>query len=272
MDKVLENIKVLVTRPEQQADNLCKLIEDLGGTAIRFPVLEISKIEDQQVVNELLNNIEAYDIGIFISKNAVEWTLRLLGDKTSALESLKLISIGSATTAALKRALSRDVITNSGTNSETLLEDETLSADAVSGKKIIIFRGQGGRELLATTLRQRGANVDFAEVYRRDCPQYESDFIDKIWTLNNPDIVVVTSNNGLENLFSLVNNDQKKILLSKQLVVMSRRMLDYSVEFGFTKAPIFTEESDDEGILRLIVKWAELKQAERKPNERQRKR
>lgn len=261
MYKVLENIKVLVTRPEQQAENLCKLIEDLGGTAIRFPVIEISKIKDPQVVNELLNNIQTYDIGIFISKNAVEWTLRLLGDKTSALENLKLISIGSATTAALKRVLSSNVVTNSGTNSESLLQGDALSTDAVSGKKIIIFRGQGGRELLATTLRQRSANVDFAEVYRRDCPQYDSDFINKIWTLNNPDLVVVTSNNGLGNLFSLVSNEQKKLLVSKQLVVMGRRMLDFSVAFGFAKTPIFTEESDDEGILKLIVKWAELKQA-----------
>ena len=264
MNKVLENIKVLVTRPEKQADNLCRLIEDLGGTAIRLPVIEVSKIEDQKVVNELLNNIGTYDIGIFISKNAVEWTLSLLGDKTSALENLILISIGSATTAALKHVLSRNVVTNSGTNSESLLEGDALSTDAVSGKKIIIFRGQGGRELLATTLRKRGAKVEFAEVYRRDCPQYEHDFIDKIWTLNNPDIVVVTSNNGLENLFSLVNDDQKKLLLSKQLVVMGRRMLDFSDAFGFAKTPIFTEESDDEGILKLIVKWAGLKQVREK--------
>jgi len=99
-------------------------------------------------------------------------------------------------------------------------------------------------------------NVDFAEVYRRDCPQYDSDFINKIWALNVPDVVVVTSNNGLENLFSLLNNEQRNLLLSKQLVVMGRRMFDFSVGFGFAKTPIFTEENDDEGILKLIVKWA----------------
>jgi len=255
MDKVLENIRVLVTRPKQQADNLCELIENLGGMAIRFPVIEINKSENQQAAKKILDDIEQYDIGIFISRNAVEWTLKLLEDKTSALESLSLISIGPATTVALKRAISGTVITNSGTNSESLLENEALSADAVSGKKIIIFRGQGGREHLATTLRQRGAKVDFAEVYRRDCPQYDSDYINKIWTLNFPDVVVVTSNNGLENLFSLVNNEQRNLLLSKQLVVMGRRMLDFSVGFGFAKTPIFTEENDDEGILDLIVKW-----------------
>jgi uroporphyrinogen-III synthase len=260
MDKVLENIKVLVTRPKQQAGNLCKLIESLGGTAIRFPVIEINQSNNQQLAKNILDDIGQYDIGIFISRNAVEWTLKLLGDKTSTLENLNLISIGTATTAALKNSISRTVITNSGTNSESLLESEALNAEAVSGKNIIIFRGQGGRELLATTLRQRGAKVDFAEVYRRDCPQYDSDFINKIWTSNIPDVVIVTSNNGLENLFSLVNNEQRNLLLGKQLVVMGRRMLNFSVDFGFAKTPIFTEESDDEGILKLIVKWARSKQ------------
>ncbi len=257
MGKVLKNLKVLVTRPKQQANNLCELIENLGGTAIRFPVIEINKSENQQVARLIMDDLEQYNIGIFISRNAVEWTLKLLGHKTSALESMSLISIGPATTAALKRALSGTVITNFGTNSESLLENEALGAEAVSGKKIIIFLGQGGREHLATTLGQRGAKVDFAEVYRRDCPQYDSDFINKIWTLNVPDVVVVTSNNGLENLFSLLNNEQSNLLLSKQLVVMGRRMLDFSVGFGFAETPIFTEESSDEGILKLIVKWAE---------------
>ncbi len=256
MDKVLENIRVLVTRPKQQADNLCESIENLGGTAIRFPVIEINKSENQQVAKKILDDLEQYDIGIFISRNAVEWTLKLLDEKKSALESLSLISIGPATTAALKRALSGTVITNCGTNSESLLENEALGTEAVSGKKIIIFRGQGGREHLATTIRQRGAKVDFAEVYRRDCPQYDSDFINKIWALNVPDVVVVTSNNGLENLFSLLNNEQRNLLLGKQLVVMGRRMFDFSVGFGFAKTPIFTDENDDEGILKLIVKWA----------------
>ncbi len=256
MDKVLENIRVLVTRPKQQADNLCELIENLGGTAIRFPVIEINKSENQQVAKKILDDLEQYDIGIFISRNAVEWTLKLLEDKTAVLESLSLISIGPATTAALKSTLSGTVNTNCGTNSESLLENEALSTEAVSGKKIIIFRGQGGREHLATALRQRGAKVDFAEVYRRDCPQYDNEFINKIWALNVPDVVIVTSNNGLENLFSLLNNEQSNLLLSKQLVVMGRRMFDFSVGFVFAKTPIFTEENDDEGILNLIVKWA----------------
>ena len=266
MTKVLDGVKVLVTRPEQQAEALCQGIENLGGKAIRFPVIEITQSENQLTVKTILENISQYDIGIFISRNAVDWTMKLLDEKTStpkkstpeksSLDKLTLIAVGAATAETLTQVSSTQVITNSGANSEALLELDALGADVIRGKKIIIFRGQGGREFLATTLRERGAKVDYAEVYRRDCPEYSRDVVDELWSSNISDVVVVTSNNGLENLFSLLNEDQRNILLGKQLIVIGERMLDYSFAFGFTMAPILAEENGDEGILKAIVKWA----------------
>jgi uroporphyrinogen-III synthase len=261
MTTALDGIKVLVTRPEQQAEALCGSIEKLGGTAIRFPVIEVKQSGNQQAAKTILNNINQYDMGIFISRNAVDWTIRLLGDKQSALDDLNLIAIGAATAERLEQATSSRVITNSGANSEALLEIEALTTEEIRGKKIIIFRGEGGREHLATTLRERGAEVDYAEVYRRDCPEYGKDVISELWTSNTPDAVVVTSNNGLENLFSLLDKEQRNLLINKQLVVMGERMLDFSIEFGFTRPPILAEENSDEGILNAIVKWAASKDA-----------
>lgn len=271
MTEVLDGIKVLVTRPEQQAKALCEAIDNLGGTAIRFPVIEITQSRNQQAAIMVLDNIHEYDIGIFISRNAVDWTMKLLADKTSTpkksnLDKLTLIAIGVTTAERLTKKMSTwvsstQVISNSGTNSEALLELEALSEKDIRGKKIIIFRGEGGREHLATTLRERGAIVDYAEVYRRDCPEYGRDVIDKLWSSSSPDVVIVTSNNGLENLFSLLNEGQRNILLGKQLVVLGERMLDFSNSFGFTRSPILAEENSDEGILSSIVKWATSKRA-----------
>ncbi len=263
MDKTLEGLRILVTRSENQAALLCKLIEDHGGKAIRFPVIEINKSDNQQAAEKLLNNISQYDIGIFISKNAVDWTMKLLGGKYSALEDLSIIAIGATTAEVLEQFLSKHVITNNGINSESLLEIDALSADEISGKGIIIFRGEDGRELLATTLRERGAKVDYAEVYRRDCPEHDKDVINKLWVRDTPDAVIVTSNNGLQNLFSLLNDEQRSILLSKQLIVMGKRMSDFSIGFGFANPPILAEESSDEGILKAIVKWAALEKSRR---------
>ena len=264
MTEVLDGIKVLVTRPEQQAEALCESIQNLGGTAIRLPVIEITQSRDQQAAKAVLDNISQYDIGIFISRNAVDWTMKLLAEKISNpkksnLDKLTLIAIGTATAKTLEQILSAPVIRNSGANSEALLELEALSDKNVRGKKIIIFRGEGGREHLATTLRKRGATVDYAEVYRRNCPEYDRDVVAKLWSSDSPDVVIVTSNKGLENLFSLLNEEQINILLGKQLLVMGERMLNFSNEFGFAIPPILAEESSDEGILSTIVKWAASK-------------
>jgi uroporphyrinogen-III synthase len=261
MIEALDGVKVLVTRPEQQAEALCKSIENLGGTAIRFPLIEITQSRNQQSAKTILDNISQYDIGIFISRNAVNWTMKMLAEKTptpkkSILDKLTLIAIGTATAETLEQISSVQVITNSGANSEALLELEALSEKDIRGKKIIIFRGEGGREYLATTLRERGATVDYAEVYRRDCPEYDRDVVAKLWSSNSPDVVIVTSNNGLENLLSLLNEEQRNILLAKQLVVLGGRMLDFSNDIGFTRPPILAEENSDEGILSTIVKWA----------------
>ena len=261
MTKILDGIKVLVTRPEQQAEVLCESIENYGGTAIRFPVIEITQSRDQQAAKTVLDNISQYDIGIFVSRNAIDWTVKLLAKKTAILDKLTLIAIGTATAKRLEKISSARVITNSGANSEDLLELEVLSENVIRDKKIIIFRGEGGREYLATALRQRGAIVDYAEVYHRDCPDYDRNTIAKLWSSNSPDVVIVTSNKGLENLFSLLNDEQRNLLLGKQLVVMGGRMLDFSNNFGFTRPPILAEESSDEGILKAIVKWAALMQA-----------
>jgi len=256
MDKMLEGLEVVVTRPQHQAETLCKLIEDHGGKAIRFPVIEIIKSKNQQAAKILLDNIDQYDIGIFISRNAVDWTIKLLGDKQSALERLNLCAIGVATADVLEQSLLKHVITNNGTNSESLLDVDALSANEISGKKVIIFRGEGGRELLATTLRERGAQVDYAEVYRRDCPEYDQDFINQLWKLSTPDVVIVTSDNGLRNLFNILDHEQRNLLLCKQLVIMGKRMFDSSIDFGFANPPIIAEENSDEGILKAIMKWA----------------
>jgi uroporphyrinogen-III synthase len=269
MTKGLDGVKVLVTRPEQQAEALCEAIENLGGKAIRFPVIEIRQSENQLAAKTILENITQYDIGIFISRNAVDWTMKLLNEKTSTqkksnFDKMTLIAIGAATAERLAKMMSTwvsstQVITNSSANSETLLELDALGADVIRGKKIIIFRGEGGRELLATTLRERGAKVDYAEVYRRDCPEYSRDEIDELCISNNPDVIIITSNNGLENLFSLLDKEQRYLLLSKQLVVMGERMLDFSIDLGFTRPPILAEENSDEGILKAIVKLAASK-------------
>ena len=256
MSNTLNNAKILVTRPRQQAGKLCALIKENGGKAICFPTLQITSV-DGESANKLLAilaNIGRFQIGIFVSKHAVDWSLKLLGSRWQELEKLQLLAIGPATAACLiekcSGRLSSVVYGKSG--SESLLATDALQAANVAGKRVLIFRGQEGRELLADTLRKRGAKVKYAEVYQRIAPRYDKQIIHSIWSEHSPDLMVVTSCEALQNLVDLPDVNQRKILLSTCLVTISSRVTELARHLGFSEI-ITAAESSDIGILKAML-------------------
>ena len=257
MENNLTGKKILVTRPKQQSESLCKMIESKGGEAIRFPVMHIKPPAETHALREILSRVADYDIGIFISQNAVNQVMKLLNKDIHALYILKLVAVGKATARSLKQA-GFDEITHADSvaSTETLLELPILQADLLKGSRIIIFRGVGGRELLANILAERGATVEYAEVYQRVPVHYENTVLDKIWLHERPDYTVVTSNEGLQYLFDMVNPQQKPGLLETQLVVLGSRMAELAMDLGFRKKPVIAGETSDKGLLKAIIKAA----------------
>ena len=141
-------------------------------------------------------------------------------------------------------------------DSEGLLNLGEMQSDNVSDKNILIIRGVGGRELLAKSLKKRGAIVDCIEIYERKLPEYEEHEINKIWHDNNPDAVVVTSNEVLNNLIVLLNSKTKK-LFSIPLVTMSERIAEYARKKGFVSTIFVVKEKSDDGILTSLLELFE---------------
>jgi uroporphyrinogen-III synthase len=162
------------------------------------------RIEPAAMHGELQNrlaSLDQYRIGIFISRNAVQHTLSLLHHDSGKLKALTIMAIGDATAAALREAGINAVSPEDAeTGSETLLQLPQLQAGSVQRIKILIFRGTGGRELLADTLRARGAQVDYASVYRREPIEYSPEQVDDVWLRQKPDLIVASSTEGLQNL------------------------------------------------------------------------
>lgn len=257
MEINLAGKKILVTRPQYQSETLCRLIENKGGEAIRFPVIGIKPPPDPELTRQILSRVADYDIGIFISQNAVNCTLELLNKGILALSSLKIIALGKATARLLEQA-GFTVISHTApvASSETLLELPVLQTGLLKGTRVIIFRGVGGREFLAETLTERGAVVDYAEVYERVPVRYEHRILEKIWLYDHPDYVIATSSEGLQYLFDMLSSDQKAILLDTQLVVLGARMAKLAKKLGFDKMPVIAEETSDEGLLKAIIRAA----------------
>jgi uroporphyrinogen-III synthase len=251
----LQGLYIVVTRPAHQAQGLCSLIEAAGGHVLRLPLLEIDRPRDLTPALRLLARLSQFDIAIFISANAVEKTLELLDAAHTLPATLKIAAVGASTARALEQhGRTVDIAPQAPYNSESLLSAEALHH--VLGKRIVIFRGEGGRETLAQTLRQRGAEVEYAEVYRRRMPDKSLDQMLPAPIREKIDIIVVSSNEGLRNLVDVATNaGQRDWLLHKPLVVISERTAAAARELGFRHTPIVAREATDPALVEAIKIW-----------------
>lgn len=259
---VLNGRGILVTRPAHQADRLCRLIEAAGGRPIRFPVLEIRPPADPDAVAAALGRLADYDLAVFISANAVQQALAAVGSLPWPLR-VEIAAIGAATAQALTaRGL---VVTHcpvADFTSEALL---TLPAlQRLAGRRILILRGDGGRDQLRDTLRARGAQVDYLEVYRRGLPEVEPAPLLDRWRAGEIDAVMITSNESLRNLVTIVGTLGMPLLRATPLIVANARTAALARELGISgRLRIAADATDAAMTAALCAHFSERQSAAR---------
>jgi uroporphyrinogen-III synthase len=252
----LAGIQVLVTRPAHQAERLCALIRDAGGEPVAFPVIVVEPTGTADEAARRIARLDAYDVALFVSTNAVEYGLALIETVWTTLPpGLRIGAVGKATAEALRgHGLDVDLLPAAGFNSEALLALDALQR--VDGWRVLVFRGEGGRELLAEALRARGALVDYAEVYRRARPDMDPVPLLARWRAGGVDVVTITSAEALDNLHGLVGEAGRTLLLTTPLIVISERVAERAVALGFRHAPRVATEASDVGMVAALLAWA----------------
>ncbi len=246
----LDNLGVLVTRPEQQADKLSRLIETAGGRAIRFPTLEILPSDEINLATTQLTQLHCYDWIIFVSANAVRYAQAAINGRINNLDNIQVAAIGHATATALSDISIRvDLIPGPPGNSEALLTCPQMQT--IDGQRFIIVRGEGGRALLGETLQQRGGSVIYAEVYKRSQPNVDTMALKQLWAQNNINLVTITSGETLQNLMTMLGNDALPLLNKTPIVVISQRLEKIARSMGLTHI-LLAENAADMSILKVI--------------------
>lgn len=249
----LIGICVLVTRPAHQAQSLCNRIKALGGRVMRLPVIEIDDPVEVTPAIDIIRRLDNFDIAVFISGNAVEKGLALVNTYGHWPEHLKIAAVGKHTAEILQQHdIHIDIMPQQQFNSEGLLAVEDLQQ--LDNKQIVIFRGQGGRELLAQSLRQRGAQVEYAEVYRRIKPECDTSKVQQAGLSGAVDIAIVTSNEGLQNLYDMIGEPGRRWLLHTPLVVISQRTAELAQKLGF-KSSVIAKQASDKGLADAVKEW-----------------
>jgi uroporphyrinogen-III synthase len=123
----------------------------------------------------------------------------------------------------------------------------------VSGKHIVIFRGDGGRELLGDTLAERGAIIEYAECYRRSRPDVNAGNLMRQWSRNEINAVTITSAEGLRNLYDILGKLGRQWLKTTPIFASHERILEVAKELGLERTML--TESGDEGLVAGMNTW-----------------
>jgi len=259
--KSLNGARVLVTRPAHQAENLSRLIEERGGLAVRFPTLEIVELGDFSAIQSTLAHVDKYQWLVFISANAVTmYGYYSDSDKMEKFKSVRIAAIGKATAKALVLAeLPVDLVPEAGYNSEALLAMPQMQQ--MNGQRCLIVRGEGGRDELAVTLRSRGANVEYLDVYKRTIPDIDTSQVNLLIAQDKLDVITVTSGEALQNLLIMLEEKNHQRLFEVSLVVVSDRIREIAADIGFKRIAV-TDSPSDVAILETVtmcvtggIKW-----------------
>jgi len=254
MPDTLNGFGIAITRPSGQATKLAALISEQGGKPILFPLVVIAPLDDYSTFEQQLAALAKYHWAIFISSNAVQNAMpRLLAKLGSIPENLKFAAIGPMTAAQLaKFGVADTLIPRDRFDSESLLALPEMQS--VANKNIVIFRGVGGRDLLADALKAQGATVDFAECYQRVNPQNNTDALSTLWQNGQLHAVVVTSSEAMRHLFNLTDNGKAAWIRDVVLCVNHARIAELPKQLGLKLA--VAETPGDEAMLQCLISQA----------------
>lgn len=250
----LSGLRVLVTRPLHMAHEFANQLRKKGGNPIIFPTMTIEFLVKQSDCEKLYNELQDYQLLIFTSQNAVLALTDVL--KKIAIQSsdqLTIAAIGDATAQKLKAlGLSVNFVPQKNYTSEDFMEEFLSKIN--ENTRVAIIKGEGGRTYLTQELGKITSNLKEFSIYRRLPSKNESNWLEKLLKNQCIDVLVVLSqetlNNLLENEFSLYNIELYKL----PLFVPSERIRDYAQKLGFINVKV-VGKINSEMLLNELIKW-----------------
>ncbi|MEH0761951.1 uroporphyrinogen-III synthase [Vibrio sp. 16] len=238
---------VLVTRPGEQGHTLCQQLHDAGITALHHPIISIQPGSELPTLPDHLAECE---IVIAVSQHAVTFSHQALQYQNQVWpDRVTYLAVGQKTAHVLSKVTQQKVHYPQIGDSEHLLLLDMLSR--VKGKKVVILRGNGGRELIYDTLIERGATVDYVETYKRENITFRSDLLVPIWQDKQITQLVITSSGQLCHFVDQLSASQRVWLCGLQLFVPSERIVQEALKLGFEKV-INTHSASNKDLLAAL--------------------
>lgn len=212
--------RVVVTRSREQASDLSRRIEDLGGEAWEFPVIEIAEPEDFGPMDEAIGRIESYHWMIFTSVNGVDSFFRRMrhhGRDIRDVKGARICAIGPKTRERLEELCLQVEYVPAEYRAEAVLAG--LEGKLVPGERVLLPRADIARTILPETLARMGAIVDNVVAYRTVRGDGESALLREMLEEGMIHYVTFTSSSTVRNFVELLGADRIQQLLENVKLV-----------------------------------------------------
>ena len=229
--------RLLLTRPAAECEALAATLAEDGVFSRSLPLLETEALVETPAQRATLRGLASYSAVIVVSKPAARYGLQRLAQAgLTPPAGQGWFTVGGATAQVLAPYLQaqglRVSYPQAGDDSEALLALPQLTEVlAQPAPRVLILRGEGGRELLAETLREQGATVDYLELYRRTMPAHPPGALMQLIREERLNAVLVSSGQGLTNLCDLAGAAWPQ-LSRLPLLVPSARVAEQAREAG----------------------------------------
>ena len=222
----LSGVRALITRPQPQCDELVGLVKELGGAAYALPLVGIEPVP---LKNIDVPAVSTYAFVIFVSRPAAMFGSALV--KGAQVKGAKVCcyAIGPGTAETLKQEGVLACFSQEA-NSESLVDMRVLKQ--ISGQKVLIIKGEGGRTYLKDTLQKRGAIVDTLDLYQRENLTYSFNTINNLVIEHRINVVVITSGQILANLLSQVD---RSLIDRLNVIIPGQRLMKIAKKSGLVR-------------------------------------
>lgn len=245
----LKGVRLLITRPQAQAEQLAQQLQAAGGQALIYPTIEIATVNNnwQEQLTQLQNKSWAYII--VTSQYAWQAATR----HCLNLRKNHFIAIGSSTAACLQQDAITNISIPNSYGSDSALQLDILQHEQIHGKNILLLTGTHPRPLLANTLKQRGAQVSTIETYQRVCPQRDWSKIVAAWQAKPPHAFTASSIHCVENLVQILDDKHADLITKMHCIAGSKRIATTCKQQAWGKRIWLAESPANNAIMDVLV-------------------
>jgi uroporphyrinogen-III synthase len=238
-------LRVVVTRPAAQAAAWVEQLRARGVAAEALPLIEIAGVEVVARLVDAWQSLAHHRLVVFVSANAVEHFFAVRPEGVVWPDDVAAGAPGPGTAEALLRAgcpaaaVVSPAVDAAQFDSEALWE--RLRGRDWNGARVLVVRGDGGRDWLADQLRDAGATVETVSAYRRVAPTFAADARARLGALvaGNDVVWLFSSSEAIVNLAHAVGDahwQQARAVATHPRIAARARALGFGavVECGAT--------------------------------------